>query len=122
MNRVVAGVEHEQGRDVLFEEAADEILHLSGGHIVGILIRANPPGVGERHPGVAGKGQSRDELIGPTRDDGLPGGVAGGMVVVAASGTAFGIAAGPHRGVHRVNRGAVRLEAVVEGLRRQQLP
>jgi hypothetical protein len=54
-------------------------------------------------PTLAHEVQLCDELVGPACDDGLPGGVARRMVVVAALGAGFRIASGPHARVHGVD-------------------
>src|SRR4051794_41704532 len=51
-------------------------------------------------PALADEVELRDELVGPTSDDGLPGGVAGGMVVEAALGATFRVAPRPYAHVH----------------------
>jgi hypothetical protein len=52
-------------------------------------------GIHRRGPGVAVEAELADPLEGPAGDDRLAGRVAGGVVVVAALGGAFGVAARP---------------------------
>jgi hypothetical protein len=58
-----------------------------------------------RGPTLAHEVELGDELVGPSGDDRLAGGVARRMVIVAALGTSFRIAPRPHARVHGVDGG-----------------
>jgi len=79
--------------------------HLLGGGLVGVLGGSDAPHVHGSGPALAHEAQLRDELVGPACDDGLAGGVARRMIVVAALGAALRIAAVPHANVHGVDEG-----------------
>src|SRR5829696_7480222 len=62
-----------------------------------------PADIHRRYPGVAREADLGNELVGPTRDDGLSGRVAAGMIVISSLGVRLRIAAGPRSDVHRVD-------------------
>jgi hypothetical protein len=104
---VVARVEDEQGDSgllfVFFLEPTQQYLHLPGGDQVGVLGGPDTLHVHGSGPTLAHKVELCDELVGPACDDGLAGGVAGRMVIVAALGARLGVTAGPHARVHGVD-------------------
>ena len=102
LDRVVARVEDEQGDDSFFKPA-QQSLDLLGGDHVGVLGGPDALYVHGGGPALAGEAQLCDELVGPACHDGLAGGVAGRMVIVAALGTRLGVAAIPHARVHGVD-------------------
>jgi hypothetical protein len=100
---VVAGVEDEQGRLRPVGQPADEVHHLPRGHVVGVSVGRDTPGVHRRDPGVPLEAELCHELVGPAGHDGLSGRVPEWVVEVTALGTGFGIAPGPRADVHRVD-------------------
>jgi hypothetical protein len=76
---------------------------LLGGHLVGVLRRANALHVHGGNPALAHEIELRDELVSPACYDRLPRRVARRMVVVAALGAALSVAAIPHANVHGVD-------------------
>ena len=71
-----------------------------GGSHVGLLLRMYARYVHRSRPALADEVELRDELVGPSGYDGLPGGVARGMVVEAALGATFRVAPRPYAHVH----------------------
>lgn len=102
LDRVVAGVEDEQGDDALFK-SAQQSLDLLGGDYVGVLGGPDALHVHGGGPTLADEAQLCDELVGPAGHDGLAGGVSRRMVVVSSVWAAFGVASGPHARVHGVD-------------------
>ena len=105
---VVAGVEDEQGHRLGGAEPSKQRADLRGGGLVGVVQGMQPPGVDRGGPGVPGEAELADPLERPAGDDRLAGRVAGGVVVQAALGGAFGVAARPGGDVHRIDRQATR--------------
>ena len=104
-HRVVARVEDEQGhRNFSSFEPTQQSPHLRGGDHVGVLGGPDTLHVHRGGPALADEAQLCDELVGPSGDDGLAGGVAGRMVVEAALGARLGVAARPHARVHGKDR------------------
>ena len=104
LDGVLARVEDEQGSDYLLGRPEKERLDLLDGHLVGVLRGADAHHVHGGAPALAGEAQLCDELVGPACDDGLTGGVAGRMVVVAALGARLGLTACPHARVYGKDR------------------
>src|SRR5215211_2695148 len=102
LDRVVTRVEDEQ-RDDPFFKPAQQSLDLLGGDHVGVLGGPDALYVHGGGPALAGEAQLCNPLVGPACDDGLAGGVAGRMVIVAALGTRLGVAAIPHARVNGVD-------------------
>jgi len=96
---IVASVEDEQG-DGLFFKPTQQSPNLLGGDHVGVLGGLDALHVHGSGPALADEVELRDELVGPSVDNGLSGGVAGWMVVEAALGTTLSIASGPYAHVH----------------------
>ena len=80
-HRIVAGVEDEQGLGAMLGQATEQTADLLGGDEVGVLLRSHAPDVCGGYPGVAGEAELGDELVVPSGDDGLPGGVAAWVVI-----------------------------------------
>jgi hypothetical protein len=102
LDRVVARVEDEKGDDPFFKPTQQSLDLLGGGH-VGVLGGPDAFYVHKGGPALAHEIKLCNELVGPACDDGLAGGVPRGMVVVAALGTRFGVAAIPHARVNGVD-------------------
>jgi hypothetical protein len=107
LDGIVASVEDEQGSGsllflVLMREA-EKRFDLLGGHLVGVLRRADALYVHGGAPALADEIELCDELVGPARYDRLPRRVAGRMVVEAAFRATLGVAAIPHAHVHGVD-------------------
>jgi hypothetical protein len=100
LHGIIAGIEDEQGSGPSLSDSSQQPLHLLGGEHVGVLGGPDALHVHRSGPALAYEVELRDELVGPTCDDGLAGGVAGRMVVVAALGARLGVAAYPHARVH----------------------
>jgi hypothetical protein len=110
LHRIVSSIEDEQRSGplllllVLMREAHKRS-HLLGGYLVGV-----PRGVDASHvhgggPTLADEVELCDELVGPSGDDGLPGGVAGRMVVETSLGATLCVAAIPHANVYGIDWG-----------------
>jgi hypothetical protein len=108
LNGIVAGVKDEQGYTAYHRGSSEQPLYLLGGDRVRFLVRADPPRVHRGGPALSDEVELGDELVGPSGDDGLTGGVSGRMVVEAALGTTLGVASGPHAHVHGVDGRFVR--------------
>src|SRR3712207_9137899 len=77
---IVASVEDEQGSDpLLLRREAQKRFDLLGGHLVGILCRADALYVHGGGPALANEIELSDELVGPSGYDRLPRRVAGGL-------------------------------------------
>ena len=111
-HRVVAVVEDEQRLTVALCLAIDELPDLFGGHLVGVLRRLHPPSINRCDPGVTLEGEPGDQLVGPACDDGLTGGVARGVVEIAALGAGLRVAARPGANVYRVDWRTLRIGTV----------
>src|SRR5215204_1349912 len=78
---IVSSVEDEQRTGslllLLSSQEAHKRFHLLGGHLIGVLRRAEALYVHGGNPALADEIELCDELVGPARYDGLPGGVAG---------------------------------------------
>jgi hypothetical protein len=104
LDGIVAGVEYEQRHTTASHRGASEqTLDLLAGYLVRLLLWSDAANIHGRRPTLAYEAQLRDELVGPSGDDGLPGGVARRMIVVSALGTGLRIAAGPHAPVHGID-------------------
>jgi hypothetical protein len=100
---VVACIEDEQGNGLSFLEPIQQSPDLLGSEHVGVLGGPDALHVHGGSPALADEVELRDELVGPPGDDGLAGGVARGMIVVAALGARLGVAAIPHARVNGVD-------------------
>jgi hypothetical protein len=100
LDRVVSGVEDEQGNDSLLGRPAQKRFHLLGSHLIGVPCGVDASHVHKGGPALADEVELCDELVSPSGDNGLSGGVAGWMVVEAALGTTLSIASGPYAHVH----------------------
>jgi hypothetical protein len=98
---VVAGIEDDQGHRPASRQPAKQRTDLRGGGLVGVVGGMQPLGIYRGGPGVTGEADLGDPLGGPAGDDRLAGGVAGGVVVVAARRGAFGVAARPGGDIDR---------------------
>src|SRR5215210_5394717 len=104
LDGIVASVKDEQGSDpLLLRREAEKRFHLLGGHLVGILRRAEALYVHGGTPALADEIELCDELVGPARYDRLPRRMARGMVVETSLGAALRVAAIPHAHVHGVD-------------------
>ena len=122
LHGIVASVEDEQGHAAFaLGQPVEQGHHLPGGHLVGVLRRADPPRVHGGHPTLPREADLGDPLVGPAGHDGLAGGVARGMVVEAALGARLGVAACPHAHVHGVDRRSLASEGVADHQRAQGL-
>jgi site-specific DNA recombinase len=92
---VIAAVEHKYRHRLAGRETRKQRMDLGGGGLVGVVQGMQPAGVHRGGPGVPVKAELADPLEGPASDDRLAGRMAGGVVVVAALGGAFGVAARP---------------------------
>ncbi len=94
---VVARVEDEQGSGLSSFEPVQQSPDLLGGDLVGVLGGSDAPRIHGSGPTLAHEVELCDELllVGPACDDGLAGGVAGRMIVVAAL---SGLASASQRG------------------------
>lgn len=119
-HRVVSGVEEEQ-RGGSSGQPSHQSSHLLGCDIVGVRFWPDPPGVHWRDPRISLEPESDDELVGPTRDDGLTSRVTRGMVIVTAPRASLSIAAGPDAEVYGIDCGMLLHQTVVEGLLCQQI-
>jgi hypothetical protein len=107
LDGVVARIEDEQRGSVSptrRKGPPQERPHLLGGDLVGLLGGSDALHVHGSGPTLAHEVQLCDELVCPARHDGLAGGVARRMVVVAALRTTFRVAAIPHANVYGVDR------------------
>jgi hypothetical protein len=98
---IVAAVEHEQRHRPAGGQAAEQRADLPGGLVVGVVQGPQPGRVHRGGPGVPVQATLGDPLEGPAGDDRLAGRVPEGVVVQAALGRAFGVAARPAGHVHR---------------------
>ena len=115
LDGIVAGIEYEQRHTAASHRGASEqTLDLLAGYLVGLLLWSDATNIHGRGPTLAYESQLRDELVDPSGNDGLPGGVSRRMIVVSAIGTGLRIAAGPHAHVHRVDRRVRPFEWVVD--------
>src|SRR5215208_2396903 len=108
LHRIVASVEDEQrsGPLLLFlvlMHKAQKRFDLLNSHLVGVLRRRQALHVHEGNPALANEIELCDELVSPTRHDGLPRRVARRMVVEAALRATLCVAAIPHAYVHGVD-------------------
>jgi hypothetical protein len=100
---IVSSVKDEQGSDPLLlslRPEAQKRFDLLGGHLVGVLCRAEALYVHGSAPALAHEIDPCDELVGPARYDRLPRRVARGMIVETSLGAALRVAAIPHAHVH----------------------
>jgi hypothetical protein len=108
LDGVIARVEDEQRSSgpllLILDQEAHERSQLLGGYLVGVLRRTEALHVHGGNPALADEVELRDELVGPSCDDGLPGRVAGGMVVETSLGAALRVAAIPHAHVYGIYR------------------
>jgi hypothetical protein len=74
---------------------------LTSGLLVGVVQRVQPLAIDRGGPGVAVEADLGDPLPGPAGGDRLTGGMARGVVVVAARRRALGVAARPGGHIHR---------------------
>ena len=102
LDGVIAGVEDEQRDAVLPRGSPEQGFDLLGRGHVGLPVRMDARGIHRGRPALAGEAQPRDELVGPSGDDGHSGGVSRRMVVEASLGAALRVRAGPHAHVHGV--------------------
>src|SRR5215210_2058452 len=108
LDGIVASVKDEQGSGplllflVLMREA-EKRFDLLGGHLVGVLCRADALYVHGGAPALANEIELCDELVGPSGDDRLPRRVAGRVVVEAALRATLCVAAIPYAHVHGVD-------------------
>jgi site-specific DNA recombinase len=117
LSGVIAGVEHKQRDGPTGGQAPEQRADLAGGGLVGVVQGVQPLGIHRGGPGVAGEAELADPLEGPAGNDRLARRVAGGVVVQATLGTAFGVAARPGGDIHRIDRLPAR-----QGVQRQQVP
>jgi hypothetical protein len=92
---VVAGVEDEYRDRPAGFEPGDEVFYLGGGDGPGVLVGVDAAHVYGRGPGVVLPVELGDEAVVPAGHDGFAGGVTRRVVVEAAFGAAFGVAARP---------------------------
>jgi len=108
LDGVIARVEDEQGSSgpllLVLDQEAHERSQLLGGYLVGVLRRTEALHVHGGNPALADEIELRNELVGPSCDDGLAGRVAGGMVVETTLGAALRVAAIPHAHVYGIHR------------------
>jgi hypothetical protein len=81
LHRIVSSVEDEQRSGplllfVVLSQEAHKRFDLFGGHLVGVLGRAEALHVHGGNPALANEIELCDELVGPTRHNGLPSRVA----------------------------------------------
>ena len=96
LDRVVAGVEDKEGNGgITGGEPTDTSFDLLNGHSMGILGRMDPLNVERSRPAIASEAELGEPLVGPASNDGLPVGVAGGMVIEATVRARLGIATRP---------------------------
>src|SRR3712207_6655533 len=104
LDGIVASVEDEQGNGPLpLSREAQKRFDLLGGHLVGVLRRADALYVHGGGPALADEIELRDELVGPARYDRLPRRVARGMIVETSLGAALRVAAIPHAQIGRAS-------------------
>lgn len=102
LDGVVSGVKDEQGdapRAIVHSGSYEQPLELSTGDL---LVRMDASHIHGGSPTLADEAELGDELVGPPRHDGLPGGVAGGMIIVVALGAGLRIGPGPYAHVHGI--------------------
>jgi hypothetical protein len=108
LDGVIARVEDKQGSSgpilLVLDQEAHERSQLLGGYLVGVLRRREALHVHGGNPTLADEIELRNELVRPACDDGLPGRVAGWMVVETSLGAALRVAAIPHAHVYGVHR------------------
>jgi len=108
LDGIVARIEDEQRGSVSATKRngpPQERPHLLGSDHVGVLNGPNAPHVHGSGPALAHEVKLCDELVGPSCHNGLTGGVARRMVVVAPLRTRLGVAAIPHANVHGIDGG-----------------
>jgi len=108
LHRVVARVEDEHGSNEEIpllhgRPPREERPDLLRGDLVGVPCGVDALRVHGGGPTLAEEVELGDELVAPSGDDWLAGGVARGMVVEASLGTTLGVAAGPHAHVDGVD-------------------
>jgi hypothetical protein len=103
LDGVVACVEDEQGNAASHGPSPEQFPDLLRGERVSLLFRMDAPDVHRSGPALADEIELRDELVGPSGDDGLAGGVARWMIVLSSLGAALRVAALPHANVHSVD-------------------
>src|SRR5215203_2115220 len=98
---IVACIKDEQGNDpLLLMPEAEKRFDLLGGHLIGVLPRADALHIHGGGPALADEIELCDELVSPSGHDRLPRRVARRMIVVSALGAALRVAAIPHAHVH----------------------
>ena len=83
------------------EATPQQVPHLLDGDVV--LDGTEPPDVYRGYPGVPSEADLGYELVGPTRDDRLSGGVSGRVVIISSLWTALGIATRPGSKIYRID-------------------
>src|SRR5215203_5236281 len=97
LDRVVAGVEDEQGNGPSFPEPVQQGLHLLGGDLVGVLGGTDALYIHGGGPALADEVQLCYELVGPSGHDRLPRRMAGRMVVVSSGSSILARGCTPRR-------------------------
>src|SRR5215208_7228091 len=98
---IVACIKDEQGNDpLLLMPEAEKRFDLLGGHLIGVLPRADASHIHGGGPALADEIELCDELVSPSGHDRLPRRVARRVIVVSALGAALRVAAIPHAHVH----------------------
>jgi hypothetical protein len=104
LGRVVARIKDEQRYRPVRRRSADDSRDLRDRHGIGVLTRMHPSHIKRGGPAIAREVELSQPLVRPARDDRLPGGVAGGMVIKAAVWARLGIATGPDAQINSVDR------------------
>jgi hypothetical protein len=105
-HRIIARIEDEHGCIVAVWQPVQMCSHLLRGHAVGIFFWLDPTSIYRCHPRVTLEAHTRHELVAPSGDDGLPGGVAARVVMVTARRAALRVAPRPRGNAHRVDEGS----------------
>jgi Recombinase/Recombinase zinc beta ribbon domain len=104
LNGIVASIEEEPGQRIFPRQVRDKGGDLLGSHRIDILLGTQALHAHRRRPTLASEADLGDPGIGPTCDDGLPCGVARGVIVERTPRTRFGVAARPDAGIDRIER------------------
>src|SRR5215203_2775079 len=104
LDGIIASVEDKQGSGpLLLSRETEKRFHLLGGHLIGVLRRADALYVHGGGPALADEIELCDELVSPSCYDRLPRRVAGRMVVEATLRATLCVAAIPHAHVHGID-------------------
>jgi hypothetical protein len=104
VGRIVAGVENDEGRGPIGSETVEQVFELFHRNRRGILVGMQALDIDRGGPGVRSTVELGQPPVRPSSDNQLTSGVARRMLVVAALGTRFSVAARPDAQVDGVDR------------------